>query len=380
MPARLPPVGQPLRLGPPEPAPTPPAGHVLQLTQSGTAALGLALLLARLRRPLPAGEHAEVLVPGYACPDLLAAAHWAGLRPVLVDLRPDDTRLCLQDLQARCSPNAVAIVAVNFLGIAEDLPALRAVADAAGLLLVEDNAQWMPEPFGSAHLHGDAVVLSFGRGKPVPLVGGGALLVRDALAPQLPALQPAAVSRGGALRTRAALHAYDLLLHPQVYGLLSRLPLGLGSTRYHPLHDVHALDALRAGQLAANLRWQAARTRAIEAAIHAQVLPAAPAGTLDLPALAGERAGRLLRYPLLLPDRATRDRVLAQLDAAGLGATAMYRQVLPEVADVPEGVDCPALPNAHAFADRLLTLPTHAGVNARHVTRMAAAFTAASAR
>ena len=378
---RLPPVGQPLRLAAPEPVPTPPTGHVLQLTQSGTAALGLALLLARLRKPMPAGAQPEVLLPGYACPDLLAAAHWAGLRPVLVDLQPDDTRLCLRDLATRCGANTVALVAVNFLGIADDLPALRAFADAAGVLLVEDDAQWMPEPFGTSTLHGDAVVLSFGRGKPVPLVGGGALLVRDTLAHLLPALTPASEPTPvGGLRTRATLHAWNLLLHPLPYGMLSRLPLGLGSTRYHPLHDVHALDTLRAGQLAANLTWQAARTRTVEAAIHAQVLPAAPAGTRDLPALAGARAGRLLRYPLLLPDRATRDDLLARLDAASLGATAMYRQVLPEVAGVPASVERPALPNARAFADRLLTLPTHAGVNARHVTRMAAAFAATSAR
>ena len=375
--ARLPPVGQPLRVGLPEPIPPAPPGYALQLTQSGTAALGLALLLARLRRPIGNGAQPEVLVPGYACPDLLAAAHWAGLRAVLVDLRRDDTRLCLDDLAARCSGNSVALVAVNFLGIADDLPALQAFADERGLLLVEDDAQWMPEPFDTARLTGDGVILSFGRGKPVPLVGGGALLLRDGLQAELPTLQPSAA---GALRTRAALFAYNQLLRPWAYGLLSRLPIGIGGTHYHALTDVHALDGLRAGQLAANQHWQAQRRRDVEAAISTQVLLRAPQGTLDLPRLAATRAGRLLRYPILLRDRATRDTALARLHAAGLGESAMYRQVLPDIDGVPPGGDAPPLPNARSFADRLLTLPTHAGVNARHVERMAAALAAIGAR
>ncbi len=380
--ARLRPVGQPLRVRGASAAPSSPHGFHMQLTQSGTAALALAMLVARLRRNVHGAP--EVLLPGYACPDLLAAAHWAGVRPILVDLRAGDTRLDSADLLHRRSARTVAVVAVNFLGIADDLPALRSVAHEANALLIEDDAQYCPEPFATSTLMGDCVVLSFGRGKPVPLVGGGALLVRtdsaagpnaaagpiapDGLRHLLPAL---ALDAAPAWATLAKLRAYNLLLHPWLYGLIARLPIGLGRTCYKPLHEVRELDLCRRGQLAGNIEWQYARARSVEQQIRTNVIPALPAGSVDLAAQSGVRAQRLLRYPILLPDRAQRDVLLDRMTQEGLGATVMYGKVLPDIDGVDAATDSPPLTNARQFADRLLTLPVHAGVSTRHIDRMA---------
>ena len=56
---------------------------------------------------------------------------------------------------------------------------LRPLADAAGAVLIEDSAQAFPRDGGGDFWQGDLVVLSFGRGKPVSLLGGGAVLYRD---------------------------------------------------------------------------------------------------------------------------------------------------------------------------------------------------------
>ena len=374
--ARLPPVGQPLRVRSAAAAPQPPLGFHMQLTQSGTAALASAMLMARLHKKVEGTP--EVLLPGYACPDLLAAAHWAGVRPILVDLRAHDTRLDVADLLRRRSARTVAIVAVNFLGIADDLSVLRSLAHEANAVLIEDDAQYCPEPFATAAPMGDCVVLSFGRGKPVPLVGGGALLVRaDAAstpnAPEglhhlMPALE---LDETPAWITLAKLRAYNLLLNPRLYGLLALFPIGLGRTRYKLLREVRELDPCRRGQLAGNIEWQAARARSVEQQIRTLVVPVLPAGSVDLPTQAGARAQRLLRYPILLPDRARRDALLDRLTQEGLGATFMYGKVLPEIEGVDATVDSPPLDNARHFAERLLTLPVHAGVCARHIERMA---------
>ena len=46
------------------------------------------------------------------------------------------------------------------------------------LVLIEDDAQYLPLDSEPASYCGDLVIHSFGRGKPVSLVGGGALLIR----------------------------------------------------------------------------------------------------------------------------------------------------------------------------------------------------------
>lgn len=343
------------------------AGYRAVWLQSGTAALALALIAARLRRPDVARP--EVVLPGYGCPDLVAAAEFAGLRVVLSDIGDSDPGYDLAALPQALNANTVAVVAVNFLGIKERLADLRQLIP-DGVSLVEDNAQWFPEP--AADLCGDFICLSFGRGKPVSLLGGGALLVKESLAaiilPQLPV--DAATEVGSAYRLKIL--AYNQLLNPLIYGVISRNPLlKLGQTVFKPLLAATSMDMQRQSLLNANVRTHLARPRAIE-----QALCAAIAGNPllhDVAASAESRSGRLLRYPFLCRDEQQREVLLSRLQRAGLGCTAMYRRVLPEIPAVIERVVVSGeLRGARQFAQRLLTLPVHTGVADKYVEQMAA--------
>ena len=301
-----------------------PSGYRPVFVNSGTAALALALLIARLQHPEISAP--EVILPGYGCPDLVAAARFAGLRAVLADIGKSDPGYDLESLQRVLNANTVAVVAVNFLGIAERLRDLR---ELLGLwpqaALVEDNAQWFPEPLPAAELLGDSVCLSFGRGKPVSLLGGGALLLREtyvdvALTEGLikPAAQPFSV-----LKARL----YNCLLRPSLYGAINRNPLlHLGETVFKPLLDVLAMDESRQLLLPTNVEQYLARGSNAATWLHAELPP-----TQDLPAQLAQRSARLLRYPLLCADLRERDNLLRQLRSAGLGATALYQRVLPAV-------------------------------------------------
>ncbi len=364
----LPPAGHPLlwRRGD---APLPAlAGFTPVALQSGTAALAAAIMLARLRRPDI--EQPQVILPGYGCPDLVAAAQFAGVEPLLVDVGADDPGYDLDALQQALSARVVAVVAVNFLGIAERLTAIRErlAAGSSRAALIEDDAQWFPEPLLDV-ARGDLVCTSFGRGKPVSLLGGGLLwtdAAHAALVAQLPVA--AAPQTDRTLHLKAAV--INALLRPRLYGLINRNPLfSLGQTRFKPLLELRALDSQRRQLLAANTAAHLARSRECERQL-AQIVAGIPS-LIDLPAVAGGRSGRLLRYPLLCRDRVQRDRLWQALQAAGLGATAMYQQVLPEVEGVGAVKAVGLLPGARRFAERLLTLPVHAAVTGRHLQRMA---------
>ena len=360
----LPPTGNRVILSGGDSAPPEFPGYVAHWVQSGTAALALALLTARSRRPQL--RNPSVILPAYGCPDLIAAAEYAGVTPVLVDIGIDDPGYDLDCLAAAIDADTIAVVAVNFLGLRERLGAIRELLRVhPDVLLIEDNAQWYPEPARMPALAGDLVCLSFGRGKPVSLLGGGALLIRTSQNTDIPAIQPAPEA-GAALAIKA--QVFNAVLNRRLYALVNRNPLfELGKTVFKPLEYIQALDTRRSCALSAAAARHVRLSRWTENA-WARVF-----AELSLPerlSVDPERCGRLLRYPILCRDRAQRDRLWQALDAEGLGVSAMYRVALPEVSGVAGKFrlagDCV---NARDFADRLLTLPVHEGVTHSDIDR-----------
>ncbi len=362
--SRLPPVGHAIKIKRDALAAAPiVAGYEAIFVQSGTAALGLALQAAANCAAVP---NPQVLIPAYACPDLVSAAIYAGVRPVLVDLEPDSTFMSLAALQRQISSSTVAVIAINFLGIPERTKEIAAVLAGKSIALIEDNAQWFPPP-GSA-VTGDYSVLSFGRGKPVSLLGGGVLLHRDGLTIQAPAAQTEAV-RAAQANTLLRFLLYNTLRNPVFYGVLERLPfLNLGATEYKPLNQVQPMDSYRAGLLRANVDAHLQRGLDVQEQMRAMLQTLPSQSFIDLSVRQGASDKRLLRYPLLAANTAQRNDLLEKLRGLGLGASALYGQTLPNIAGVKALVDSAEdLPNARSFASRLLTLPVHDGVKTKHI-------------
>lgn len=360
----LPPVGNRIYL--PADADIPPqfSGYSTCWVQSGTAALALALIMARTRRPEI--EAPTVLLPAYGCPDLVAAAEFAGVRPRLVDIGADDPGYQLDQLEQSLDDTTVAVVAVNFLGIRERLAQIRELLRKhPDVLLIEDDAQWFPEPLQQPELEGDLVCLSFGRGKPVSLLGGGLLLVRDALAPMIPWSQIGSAAKAGSdLKLKLLIH--NILLSRHCYWLANRNPLiELGVTKYKPLQEVRAMDSRRYAALAHAIAAYTLSSRETE---QHWLRAVDSIGGVLVPA--SDRRRRLLRLPLICRSHEQRDALRRELDAAGLGVSAMYQRPLLRIDGVGEKVIEPVcMDGAGAFATRLLTLPLHRQVRGKDIER-----------
>ena len=79
--------------------------------------------------------------------------------------------------------------------------------------------------------YGEVGLLSFGRGKPLSALGGGALAWGDSNG-AIPAPPPAAARR---LAGVARALAFDLALQPALFRCLASVPsLGIGETRFDP--------------------------------------------------------------------------------------------------------------------------------------------------
>jgi dTDP-4-amino-4,6-dideoxygalactose transaminase len=213
---------------------------------------------------------------------------------------------------------------------------------------------------------GDLVVLSFGRGKPVSLLGGGAVLFRDEkfrrLLPDCTTDSTCTLLDRVALRFQVLL--YNGLSSAHTYWIPAGLPfLRLGETRFQPLDTVQCMDAPRLQLLAANIDSFRRRSLRIQTRIAdlCREYSARTGGRLvDLPVVCEAPGTRpLLRYPLLL-DIGVRDTVYNCMKNNGLGASIMYPAILPGIAGLEHRLGSGnAFPAAREFAARVLTLPVH---------------------
>ena len=377
---KLRPVGS--RVPKPEPSSTmlPWEGKYLhEFTRSGTDALSLAVRLAMADRADV--ESPEVLIPAYGCPDLVAAVVAQGATPVVVDLADQQTpRMDAESVAAAITSNTVAVIAVDFLGIPERLDALSAICQANNLLLIEDSAQCFPPESVETGV-ADLVILSFGRGKPINLMGGGALLIRKDHHSRFSPV----VSRYSVLPLKIDFFWYlkrflfNLMLSRVSYVCMEKLPfLHLGETRLHFLGEVHRLDLpkrlVSAGvsEFYSRPVWQRVYDRKLSFLDDC--------GWVRLHAFCDAQengAKPRLRYALLAPNGPMRDQIISGLNKAGIAANSFYGRALPDIDGVAECLggtgSCIA---ADEFASRLLTLPCHDGVSERDINITVGRFSA----
>ena len=151
------------------------APHV-SVCSNGTAALHLAYAALEL------GPGDEIITTPITFSATASAAYQVGATVRFADVEPDTGNLDLASVAALIGPATRAIVAVHLAGLPVDLAALRALADARGLLLIEDACHAL-----GAREHGrlvasgvaDAAVLSFHPVKHLTTMEGGAVIVRN---------------------------------------------------------------------------------------------------------------------------------------------------------------------------------------------------------
>lgn len=352
--------------GPSEPPHLPWQTHYQTVyTGSGTAALAMAVMVAHSMKPGVAQP--QVILPAYGCPDLLAAVYAAGATPVLVDLLPDLPFMDPMHIREAISDRTVAVIAPGLSGVPERLESLSDLCREAGLFLIEDSAQCFPPQCARTPLP-DLAVLSFGRGKPINLMGSGALLIRQDWQQQAQRVLEQRERRTLELNLpwRLKRWVFNALLSPAVFYWLERVPaLRVGKTWYKPLQRIEIWD-LPESLVSSGLRAFGHRPT-VHTLYASQLAFLKDRGWRFLLDEARDSAeSPVLRWPLLAPDRHRRDEALFALNRVGIGASALYAKSLPEIEGVPADM-AGVFPEARAFADRFLTLPTHEAVTKQHL-------------
>ncbi len=113
---------------------------------------------------------------------MAASVAKAGLKIAIYDLDPRTFAPDMDSVKANFSKNTLAIISQHLLGIPTPVDELRQIAEGIGAYIVEDAAQALGGTMNGRSLGtmGDFGFFSFGRGKPLSLGGGGALIGKDA--------------------------------------------------------------------------------------------------------------------------------------------------------------------------------------------------------
>lgn len=300
---------------------------------SGTAALELALAAAGI------GPGDEVITTPLTFIATVEAIVHAGATPVLADIDPATCNLSPEAAAAAITPRTKALLPVHLYGQPARLTALRQLADARGLTLVEDAAQahgaaWAGRRIGSDGV-ADATAFSFYPGKNLGAFGdAGAVVTADA--------DLAERARRLADHGRSEKYTHDLVGHN------------------------YRIDGLQAAVLSAKLRhleaWNAARRR-LARRYDALLAPLVKHGLLRTVAVAQDARSAYHLYVIRLPGQpggAGRATVRAALSAQGIEAQIHYPIPLhrqPALAYL--GYNAGAFPVAEQAAGEVLSLPLY---------------------
>jgi dTDP-4-amino-4,6-dideoxygalactose transaminase len=157
--------------------------RLVELTGGGSALLTTscthALEMMGLLLDLQPGD--EVILPSFTFVSTANAFVLRGAKPVFCDVRPDTFNIDERQLPHLITPRTRAIVVVHYAGVACDMDAIAAIADANGIAVLEDNAhglmgKYRGRPLGS---FGVLAAQSFHETKNFSCGEGGALIINN---------------------------------------------------------------------------------------------------------------------------------------------------------------------------------------------------------
>ncbi|MBC2696079.1 MAG: hypothetical protein HF982_12565 [Desulfobacteraceae bacterium] len=181
----------------------------------------------------------EVLIPGYTCYSVAASVARAGLKIAIYDLDPRTFVPDLDSVKANFSEKTLAMIFQHLFGIPTPVDELTQIAESMGAYLIEDAAQALGGTLNGRFLAtmGDFGFYSFGRGKPLPLGTGGALVGKDTNVLSALDLKPKTKGYVSLMSTAVS----QVMSKPSFYWIPEMLPLGLGETIFDPNFDVSAM-------------------------------------------------------------------------------------------------------------------------------------------
>jgi CDP-6-deoxy-D-xylo-4-hexulose-3-dehydrase len=324
------------------------------MVNSGSSAIKLAIEVLDL------APGAEIVTPAVTFGTDVAPIVQAGLVPAFVDVDPTTFQVDAGAIEAMIGPRTRALLVPNLVGNCPDWDAIRSVADAHGLVVIEDSCDvldsWQRGRRTGARA--DISVTSFARGHAITAAGNGGMVGlgdEDRLDRCLMLRRWGRRSETylfGSRRGRKDRHGplvdgtpYDLTFQFELVGY-----------NFEPSEIGAAYALVQLGKLAEyNGRRQHNWSRLHD-------LMAAHEELLERPTTAPDTLTTWMRYPFLLREGVDRAALQRALTDRGISTFMVWSgNILRHPAYA--GIDCrvpdSGLPHADAITERALSLPAH---------------------
>ena len=321
---------------------------------SGKAALTLILLALK-----QLSKRRRVLIPAYTCYSVPAAILKAGLEVALCDIDPATFDFEPRSLEMSIDEETLCVIPSHLFGIPANMDLITSLCRERGSFIVEDAAQAMGGNYREKKLGtiGDVGFFSLGRGKNITCGSGGIIVTRSSeIASVIEHLYSLLETPAVFATAKEFLQLLLMVvfIRPILYWLPEGLPfLKLGATLFYREFPVEKLSEMKARCL---WNW---RKRLEEANRGRSTTAEYFRVHLSLKNFSIQPAICYLRLPLVLCNRATRDRFHLYARAKGLGVSRMYPTAVNEIEEIKSRFVGRTFPAAEAVADRLITLPTH---------------------
>jgi perosamine synthetase len=332
---------------------------LIRSTNSGRTALFFTLQAMKQTSPRD-----EVVIPAFVCPSVGRAVVKAGLKPVLCDVGPNGSGLDIQSLGRLLTRRTLAVVTAHLFGYPAEVKSVIEISHYGGALVIEDAAQ----AFG-AKLHGrfagtfaDAGIFSFEMSKVLWSNGGGLIVTSDPeLGDQLDRSLASAVEVGSFRQAKDTLKfgALAMLVRRHNLGPLAAIWSHLMRSRYDT--EDFAVSSCSPSQAAIarallSRMDEITRVRRGNAAHYSAHLSGFDQVVLPEPHPDSDPV--FLRFPIIVPDVSTRNKLLTSLRAKGINASEMYSRSDYKALRgfAARESQCP---QAEYLTHRMLNLPTH---------------------
>ncbi|MCP4632290.1 MAG: aminotransferase class V-fold PLP-dependent enzyme [candidate division Zixibacteria bacterium] len=343
------------------------------LTNSGKTALYLILKAASEISP----DKTEVIIPDYTCWSIPSAVVKAGLKVHPIDIEVENYGISPQSLKEAINKNTLAVVATHLFGIPGKINEIEKTCREKNVILIDDAAQGLgaslnDRPLGS---YGDAAILSFGRGKNITTLSGGAALIRNnSISSTLEKLYANSINDASNTRFSDSLQLgiYKMLFSRYLFWIPDALPfLALGETIYNPGFDLVKLSQYRTSRGSIMMRKLngLSISRQIKAKHYNKMLSGIDGINLARPP--DNSVSVFLRFPVTLMHENIRRYIIKK--GHKLGISGMYPDTVSSIPDLRLHLkdDYNLCPNAKTIAEKLVTLPTHYAINSVDIEKIA---------
>jgi len=334
------------------------------VTYSGRTALYVLLKAYGLKK----GD--EVIMPAYMCETVSQMLLDKGLKLNFVDIDPYTYNIDIDNLIERTTINTKAILAVHMFGNPCEMQAIMDIAQEKGSIVIEDAAQAMGAEYKNKKVGtiAEAGFFSFGRGKPITAMGGGAIVTNNEnIANKCRTFMRDCKKKSSNISTLVKLFGYSSIRNQDIYQIVhkkvrsdefrTKISLDNLNQKFTDLQAIigmkqlHMLDKFNAKRKS-NADFLTTNLENVE--------------NIRLQKIPDHIKSIYLRFPIQVRETEMRNKLKLLLEQQGIESSIVYPMTLPFFynANKSDYIGAEKVTNA------LIALPTHPIVNYKHLEIM----------